>query len=117
MDKSKIESNAIAYEFFLKRNLNKRYRRPSKGELINLINAENGKIYKGQPNAKKQLIEIKSRIGIALNNLLKNENLTKQENDKLLDLIYLNEKAINSNDIIEIILTSIQITKRVSNKK
>ncbi len=101
------EMKAMRLEAFLNRayKLDRRIRRPSKGEYYSLTRAEE----KGNP--QKELNLLKERIEQAVEIYLK-QDIEYQTQENLQILLSLNAQAKNSNDIVSVIERGLIITEQ-----
>ncbi|MCB0746528.1 MAG: hypothetical protein KDC90_03615 [Ignavibacteriae bacterium] len=101
------EMKAMGLEAFLNRayKLDRRIRRPSKGEYYSLTRAEE----KGNP--QKELKTLKGRIEQAIEIFFK-QDIEYQTQESLQILLSLNAQAKNSNDIVSVIERGLIITEQ-----
>lgn len=101
------EMKAMSLEAFLNRayKLDRRIRRPSKGEYYSLTRAEE----KGNPQEELNLL--KGRIEQAVEIFFKQE-IEYQTQESLQILLSLNAQAKNSNDIVSVIKRGLIITEK-----
>ncbi len=101
------EMKAMRLEAFLNRayKLDRRIRRPSKGEYYSLTRAEE----KGSP--QKELNLLKEKIEQAVEIFLK-QDIEYQTQESLQILLSLNAQAKNSNDIVSVIEKGLMITEQ-----
>ncbi len=111
-DKQKNHMNSMSYEYFLLRayQFNKKLRRPSNQEFLNLIEAENGNRHSWLPKAEKQLADIKDRLSKAVSifiNKLKDGEII----ERLEDLNYRISEVRSYRDIPSIVNEGLDLTK------
>ena len=104
--------NSASYENFLTRafKYNKKLRRPSNQEYLNLIAAESGNSYSWLPSFEKQIEEIKKRLTKAADIFIKKSKDQEQKRD----LEYLKIKIshmVSYNDIPTIVKRGLEITQ------
>lgn len=101
------EIKAMRLEAFLNRayKLDRRIRRPSKGEYNSLTRAEE----KGNPQKKLNLL--KGRIEQAIEIFMK-QNINYKTQETLQIVLSLNAQAKNSNDIVSVIEKGLMITEQ-----
>lgn len=102
----------MSYEYFLRRayQFNKKLRRPSNQEFLNLVEAENGNRHKWLPKADKQLDDIKERLSKAVSIFI--SKLKDIETiEKLEDLNYRISEVQSSREIPSIVDEGLNLTK------
>jgi len=107
------ERKAVNYETFLKRGFkfNKRFRKPHKSELANLIDFENGIKQKFLPNRENQLYKIKERLSKTIDLILENCNMDEIKKKDLSELYSDIAKANSSSDINRIVESGLYLTQ------
>lgn len=107
------ETKGMLYEAYLNRGLrfDKRKRRASKMELLNLINTEKGKGFKFHGSAGKQLSELKKRLQEATLLMIKHINLDSVNEQALHNFLKELESANNSGDIVRLVDEAIHFTQ------
>jgi len=111
-DKQTNYSDSMSYEYFIARafQFNKKLRRPSNQEFLNLIEAENGNRPTYLPTFDNQLKEIKERINKAVIIFI-SKSKAKEQLNYLKDL-HTKIAEINSyHDIPPIVKTGLEITQ------
>ncbi|MEX0287947.1 MAG: hypothetical protein AB3N14_02460 [Flavobacteriaceae bacterium] len=108
-----IETKGMLYEAFLNRGLrfDKRKRRASKMELLNLINTENGKGFKFHGSASKQLAELKKRLQESTLLMIEHLDLDSVNEQALNNFLRELESANTSNDIVQLVDGALYFTQ------
>lgn len=114
---NKKEINASNYETYMKRAYQK-YDLNKVGischDMINLIDAENGESWvKHLGSAEKQLNQLKKYMTIGMDKYLKMGKIPNENKNKLLMLKKRIENAYSSNDLIEIVNRTLDLTEMV----
>lgn len=101
------EQKALRLEFFLQRahNLDKRIKKPSKGEYYSLTRAEQ------EGNSGKELNALKKRIEQAIDIFFK-QRLDYKTEEHLRLLLSQNANAKNSDDITKVVDKGLQLTEQ-----
>ncbi|WAC01584.1 hypothetical protein N7U66_16770 [Lacinutrix neustonica] len=107
------ETKGMLYEAYLNRGLrfDRRKRRASKMELLNLINAENGKGFKFHGSAAKQLKEIKVRLANATKLMIKHLDLDNVNEQALYKFLEELQSANNSEDVVKLVDEALYFTQ------
>ena len=111
-DKQTNYINSMAHENFLRRayEYNKKLRRPSNQEFLNLIEAENGNRHSWLPKAEKQLADIKDRLSKAVSIFISKVR-DKEKIEKLEELHYRISKIQSYREIPSIVDEGLSLTK------
>jgi len=107
------ETKGMLYEAYLKRGLrfDKRKRRASKMELLNLINTENGKGFKFHGSASKQLAEIKVRLKSATTLMIKHLEIDGVNEQALHSFLEELNSVNNAEDIARLVEEALYFTQ------
>ena len=107
------ETKGMLYEAYLNRGLrfDRRKRRASKMELLNLINTENGKGFKFHGSATKQLKVIKIRLIDATNLMIKHLDLDSVNEQALLKFLEELQNTSNSENVVKLIDEALYFTQ------
>lgn len=116
MEDRRYYNYSVNYEVFLARafKYDSRLSQPSNRELLNLIDAENGKEYSFLPSKERQFDAVKSRVLRAITIFL-NKEKSNEHVQGLRSLLPMLEAATKSNDIIEIVELGLKYSSKFIN--
>lgn len=107
------ETKGMLYEAYLNRGLrfDRRQKRASKMELLNLINTENGKGFKFHGSAEKQLEELKERLTKATQLMIKHLDLDDVNEKALINFLEDIKYAHNSEELVQLVDEALYFTQ------
>lgn len=107
------ETKGMLYEAYLNRGFrfDRRKRRASKMELLNLINTENGKGFKFHGSADKQLAELKKRLQESTQLMIKHLDLDSVNEQALHSFLQELESTNSADEIVELVDEALYFTQ------